>query len=158
MVFSADALRKMTRAKNSMRWCVSASITRTPVARPVAGSVRMLCAIECGRRVRRPVAAAAGSVDELLEKYAPYGQPRWQRFRAWHWPRPLCGRVSTATRLLIRRRSGKRACSCSRRCFSMQFISNGGISLPSGSCGRPAFSPLTPMNDSTWSYQGSMSL
>ena len=40
----------------------------------------------------------------------------------------------------------------------MQFISKGGSSLPSGSWGSPAFSPLTPMNDSTRSYQGSMSL
>ena len=40
----------------------------------------------------------------------------------------------------------------------MQFISKAGSSFPSGSWGRPAFSPLTPMNDSTWSYHGSMSL
>ena len=67
-MFSADALRKTTFAKNSIVSCVSASITRTPFARPVFGSVITLWAIECGRSVMRPVAAAAGSVDELLEK------------------------------------------------------------------------------------------
>src|SRR3954467_7985818 len=76
VVLSADALRKITFAKNSIGSCVSASMTRMPVARPVVGSVMMLCAIECGRSVRLPVSAAAGMVDELLEKYAPYGQPR----------------------------------------------------------------------------------
>ena len=137
-MFSVDAFRKITFAEYSVVSCVSASMTRTPVARPVFGSVMMLCAIECGRSVMLPVAAAAGSVDELLEKYAPYGQPRWHRFRA------LAGAASivrladsTATRLLIRRRSANCVSSCSRKCFSMQFISNGGCSLPSGSCGRP---------------------
>src|SRR4029077_17435854 len=81
VVFSADAFRKITFAKNSIFSCVSASMMRTPVARPVFGSVMMLCAIECGRSVMLPVSAAAGIVEELLEKYAPYGQPRWQRFR-----------------------------------------------------------------------------
>jgi len=76
VVFSADAFRKITRAKYSVVACVTASITRTPLARPVPGSVMRLCAIESGRSVNRPVAAAAGIVDELLEKYAPYGQPR----------------------------------------------------------------------------------
>ena len=51
-------------------------MTRTPLAFPVFVSVIRLWTMACGRNVIRPVAAAAGSVDELLEKYAPYGQPR----------------------------------------------------------------------------------
>jgi hypothetical protein len=64
----AEAFRNTTFAKNSMAFPVSASITRTPFAFPVSWSVMRLWAIEWGRRVRRPVAAAAGRVEELLEK------------------------------------------------------------------------------------------
>ncbi len=103
------------------------------------------------------MAAAAGSVEELLEKYAPYGQPRWQRFRPWQAPRPLWGRVSTATWLMIRLRPGNDVSMLRRRCFSKQFISKGGSRSPSGSWGRPAFSPLIPMKSCTRSYQGAMS-
>ena len=42
-------------------------------------------------------------------------------------------------------------------CFSSAFISNGGCRFCAGSCGRPEFSPLAPMNFSTWSYHGEMS-
>ena len=68
MLLRADAFRNTTRAKYSVTSFVSASITRTPLARPVSSSQMRLWAIEKGRRVMRPVAAAAGRVEELLEK------------------------------------------------------------------------------------------
>ena len=51
-----------------------------------------------GLSVSLPVSAAAGSVDDCVLKYAPYGQPSQQAFRYWQAPRPSSGVVRFATR------------------------------------------------------------
>ena len=64
-----------------------------------------------------PVASAAGSVLELLLKYAPYGQPRMHRLRYWHVPRcGLCasGAVRCATRPIVILRLNLSAIDCCR--------------------------------------------
>jgi hypothetical protein len=68
VLLRVEAFRKTTRTKYSAVSLVSASITRTPAARPESSSQMRLWAIEKGRSVMRPVAAAAGNVEELLEK------------------------------------------------------------------------------------------
>jgi hypothetical protein len=72
---TVDAQRKITFALNSKVSFVSVSITRTPVALFLSASYMTSWTIEFGLRVILPVASAAGSVEELLLKYAPYGQP-----------------------------------------------------------------------------------
>ena len=85
----------------------------------------------------------------LLLKYAPYGQPRMQRFRYWQPPRPLCGCVRFATRPMIIGRPSKLLAMRSFTCRSRQFISIGGRNWPSGNCGRPSRLPLIPAKRST---------
>lgn len=63
-----EAHRNTSRAVTTLPALLTASITRTPVARRVAGSWTMLCAIASVRIVTRPVARAAGSVADRLEK------------------------------------------------------------------------------------------
>src|SRR5688572_29066754 len=76
LVFSVEAFTKMTFAKYSVVLLVSASMTRTPVAFPFFSSYMIECTMAFGCRVRLPVFAAQGSVEELLLKYPPKGQPR----------------------------------------------------------------------------------
>src|SRR5438093_7756328 len=64
-----DAFRKTIRDVYSISWRVSVSITRTPLTRPRFGSYNTSATALCGRNVRFPVAAAAGSVALRLEKY-----------------------------------------------------------------------------------------
>ncbi len=65
---SADAHRKISRPLNSRVSRLRASMTRTPDARPLAGSYITLCTTLCGRSVILPVAAAAGRVAASEEK------------------------------------------------------------------------------------------
>ncbi len=65
---TVEAVQKMTRAKYSAGCFVSASMTRTPVARPFPSSNAMEWTIEYGRMVRLPVCSAAGSVTATLLK------------------------------------------------------------------------------------------
>ena len=64
----AEAHRKITRALKVIFSWVSASMTLTPEAIPVAGSYSTSCTMEFGRRVILPVRSAAGRVQELLLK------------------------------------------------------------------------------------------
>ena len=68
---SVDAQRKMMRALYSTVALVTASITRTPVARLLFLSNTTSLTIECGRSVSLPVFIAAGNVDDWVLKYAP---------------------------------------------------------------------------------------
>jgi hypothetical protein len=72
----ADAQRKTTRASNTVSCIVTASITRTPRARPRLGSYNTSATTLFGRSVIFPVFAAAGSVDPMLLKYEWVTQPR----------------------------------------------------------------------------------
>ena len=72
----SDGLPGVVFERNSIAWRVFASITRTPVARRVRGSKITECTTLKGRRVRRPVACAAGSVACTLLKYENVAQPR----------------------------------------------------------------------------------
>ena len=65
---SAEAQRKMTRARYSNTSMVAASITLTPAARSRRSSYRTLWTTLLGRRVSRPVAVAAGRVEAMLLK------------------------------------------------------------------------------------------
>ena len=68
---SVDAQRKTIRAEYSVTSFVIASITRTPVARFRSLSYSTSLAIAKTLSVSRPVAMAAGSVDDCVLKYAP---------------------------------------------------------------------------------------
>src|SRR5690348_2389789 len=101
---SVEAQRKTIFATWSVTWLVTASSTRTPVARFLSLSYNTSVAIANGCSVRRPVFTAAGSVDDCVLKYAPYGQPRPQALRYWQGLRPGSGRVRLAVRAEMRRR------------------------------------------------------
>ena len=73
-------------------------------------------------------------------------------------PRPLCGWLSTATRLLIRLPVGELRRNPLAQVLLDAVHLKGRQQLPVGQLRQAGFSPLTPMNDSTWSYHGSMSL
>ena len=64
-----DAQQNTMREVNTVSCRVSVSITRTPDARPFLESYRISATTLCGRRVRLPVARAAGSVAAMLLKY-----------------------------------------------------------------------------------------
>src|SRR6266705_181056 len=68
---SVEAHRKITRAVYSVVLSVNPSITRTPVARFLSLSKITSVTIAHGFSVSRPVAIAAGSVDDWVLKYAP---------------------------------------------------------------------------------------
>src|SRR6516225_3315530 len=72
----ADAQRNTTRAVYSRFSIVTASITRTPLARPRLGSNSTSATTLFGRSVRLPVLRAAGSVEPRLLKYECVTQPR----------------------------------------------------------------------------------
>src|SRR5690349_7646278 len=98
-----------------------------------------------------PVFMAAGNVDALLLKYAPYGQPRSHMLRDWQTPREgscASGAVKCATRPIVSFLPNF-SDSLSRKTSSTQFNSIGGRNLPSGKCGIPSVWPLTPIYDST---------
>src|SRR5690606_40801346 len=65
---TADPLTNTTLAKYSVTSFVSASITRTPFAKPVFSSTMIDSAIALLIKVRLPVFSAQGIVDELLLK------------------------------------------------------------------------------------------
>ena len=65
---SAEAQRNTKRARYSVGCIVTASMTRTPLARPVAASYRTLSTTLLGLSVIRPVFRAAGRVDPKLLK------------------------------------------------------------------------------------------
>src|ERR1035438_2752180 len=75
-VLRVEAQRKTTLDLYSTVWSVWASIISTPVAFLLSLSYTTLVTIENGRRVRFPVATAAGRVEDCVLKYAPNGQPR----------------------------------------------------------------------------------
>ena len=72
---TVEAHKKIILALNVCFCLVSPSIISTSEALLVFSSYIILCTIECGLKVIFPVASAAGRVDELLLKYAPYGHP-----------------------------------------------------------------------------------
>ena len=108
--------------------------------------------------VSRPVAMAAGSVDDCVLKYAPYGQPSRHALRNWQRPRVPSGWVRLATRPgMIRRVPSNCFASRPASAVSTTFSGIAGWNCPSGSCGRPSIEPLMPACRSTWSYHGAMS-
>ena len=62
--FSAEAQRKTTGAENSVVLSVTASITRTALTRFLSLSYTSSVTMENGINVMRPVAIAAGNVDD----------------------------------------------------------------------------------------------
>src|SRR3954468_8472819 len=70
-----DAQQNTMREVNTVSWRVRVSMTRTPVARAFFGSYRISATTLWGRRVRFPVARAAGSVAAMLLKYELVMQP-----------------------------------------------------------------------------------
>src|SRR3989442_2909272 len=72
---------------------LTASSTRTPVARFLSRSYKTSVTIANGLSVKRPVATAAGNVDDCVLKYPPKGQPSQQALRYWHFVRP--GSIAT---------------------------------------------------------------
>src|SRR6185437_16396304 len=112
-----------------------------------------------GLSVRRPVFIAAGSVEDCVLKYAPYGQPSQHASRYWHALRPGSACVRFAVRAGIQRRLPSKCClTRSATCCSAQLNGIGGWNLPSGSCGMCSMEPEIPAKGSTWSYHGEMSL
>jgi len=69
-------------------WSVTASSTRTPVARFLLRSYTTSVTIANGFSVSRPVAMAAGSVEDWVLKYPPKGQPNQHALRNWQGARP----------------------------------------------------------------------
>src|SRR5712691_7047109 len=96
--FNVDAQRKMMRAVYSAVCMLTASSTRTPVARFLSRSYKTSVTIANGLSVKRPVATAAGNVDDCVLKYPPKGQPSQQALRYWHFVRPGSGCVRFAVR------------------------------------------------------------
>ena len=78
---SADAHRNTTLDEYSVVALVTASITRTPVARLRSRSYTTSVTIANVFIVRRPVAFAAGSVEACVLKYDPVGHPSEHAFR-----------------------------------------------------------------------------
>src|SRR5690606_37091672 len=99
---NAEAQTKITLAKNSYVSFVSASTISTPFAFWVSLSYKIRVTMEYGRRVRLPVATAAGKVDDCVLKYPPKLQPSQHWFWNWHPGRPSCGTEILAVRLWIK--------------------------------------------------------
>ena len=145
---SVDALRKTILAKYSSVFIVSASRMRTPLARPVSLSYKISVVMALGLSVRLPVAAAAGKVAELDEKYPLNGHPWWHLLRNWQGPRVPIFAVWLAARPMIMGLPIFVLRFCAT-ISSTQFICMAGWNSPSGSCGSPSRDPLMPANFST---------
>src|SRR2546422_7961315 len=102
--FNVDAQRKMMRAVYTVVCSVTASSTRTPPARLRSRSYKTSVTIANGLSVSRPVAIAAGNVEDCVLKYPPYGHPSQQALRYWQGERPGSGRVRVAVRPGVIRR------------------------------------------------------
>src|ERR1035437_4468369 len=72
----ADGQRDTMRASHTVSCIVSASITRTPRARPRLASYSTSATTLYGRSVSLPVFAADGSVEPMLLKYECVMHPR----------------------------------------------------------------------------------
>src|SRR5687768_7608177 len=102
-------------------------MARTPVARFVLRSYSTSDTMDHGFSVSRPVLAAAGSVDDCVLKYAPYGQPSQQAFRYWQAVRPSRPLVRFAVRPgMMRRRPSYSLLSFAATSSSPQFSGMGG--------------------------------